>query len=921
MDHQTSTVVSRWLAGLLTVLLVGNLAAQCPPPGTATKVLAGNEIPRLLQLAVSLSGCPKQEDTLGFVQHKLGLLYNRRGDQLDSAIYFTRLAVNTREGLEDWQGSILSGKSNYNLGEFLRLRGSYTDAEPYLQRSITILQQMGEGEGQKRLLRAQTALQQVYGSLGEFGRAEEILKLVTLSAKQLADTLAFAYAKYDQGDILMKQGDFDAAAYAFQALGDSLSRWEAVASAQTGGYLNNLQPYRQHSLGTCLTETGQYKAAEHLYQQAIPVFLKWKDHDNLSRAYHDLAFQCIEEGRRVEARSYLRLEKDRAMKSGSADNLAFYYNNQGAYGLQTGDFRSAAKNFQLAQQVILPGYSPTGLAQAPPKNLITDATNLPYLLTNIRDQAQAIDSLIEGGTNLRLQQLKLYSAADQLADRMRSSHDARASKLFWRAEVLPLYEAAIARCYELGDGALAFYFFEKSKAVLLHDALLKSDALSALPDSLRSKERELTGIVTQLTNSVDTKDLEKLAIARLEMEQLRTKLRTNFPAFRALTTVPETYNHRDFHERILKHSKQTYIHYFWGSRRVYALLVVDGVATVIDLGDALTLGKLTRQVLTFFEQATNLENTPSDYGKAASALYQRLIKPLGISAGAELLITPDGPLTYLPFPALLTDTPKSDRFGEWPYLTLRNPLSYAHSAAIMMRAQGEVTAPVSITAFAPFTDGSSTLKYPVLAFSNDELGLISKRFKTKLVRDKDARVFPFTKEREGGVIHVSSHAFSSPDETAPYIAFHDRVMYLDELYTADISAELVVLSACQTNVGKLAPGEGVLGLSRGFIQAGAESVVASLWNVNAKAGGEILTGFYDELGSNTPRSTALHRAQHRFLTSPGTRDRGKNPYYWAGLTYYGPNTPLPLQKAPRSRWSWSLLLIPLLIAFLVFRKH
>jgi CHAT domain-containing protein len=100
--------------------------------------------------------------------------------------------------------------------------------------------------------------------------------------------------------------------------------------------------------------------------------------------------------------------------------------------------------------------------------------------------------------------------------------------------------------------------------------------------------------------------------------------------------------------------------------------------------------------------------------------------------------------------------------------------------------------------------------------------------------------------------------------------------------------ELVVLSACETGVGKITNGDGVYGLRRALVIAGAESLVMSLWQVDDAATRDLMAGFYARLAAGAPRSSALREIQLKLLSKP----RYAHPYYWASFLPAGDNTPL-----------------------------
>jgi CHAT domain-containing protein len=107
---------------------------------------------------------------------------------------------------------------------------------------------------------------------------------------------------------------------------------------------------------------------------------------------------------------------------------------------------------------------------------------------------------------------------------------------------------------------------------------------------------------------------------------------------------------------------------------------------------------------------------------------------------------------------------------------------------------------------------------------------------------------------------------------------------MSEIFNLEINADLVVLSACQTGLGKLVRGEGMVGLTRAFLYAGSRRVAVSLWEVNDLATADFMKSFYEHMGSTSP-AAALRAAKLAMIhsTSPAYR----HPYYWATFVLTG----------------------------------
>ena len=99
------------------------------------------------------------------------------------------------------------------------------------------------------------------------------------------------------------------------------------------------------------------------------------------------------------------------------------------------------------------------------------------------------------------------------------------------------------------------------------------------------------------------------------------------------------------------------------------------------------------------------------------------------------------------------------------------------------------------------------------------------------------------------LVHFATHAVNRPDNAIySWIRLHDQDLSVDDIYDLKLAGNpLVVLSACETGLGKIERGEGVLSLARGFTYAGAKGLIASLWSVNERSTATIISDFYSHL--------------------------------------------------------------------------
>ncbi len=292
---------------------------------------------------------------------------------------------------------------------------------------------------------------------------------------------------------------------------------------------------------------------------------------------------------------------------------------------------------------------------------------------------------------------------------------------------------------------------------------------------------------------------------------------------------------------------------------------------------------------------------------AARALHRMLVEPAQPALGGirRLVVSPDGPLALLPFEALLAADAEPDRAApKRAYLGERYLVSYTSSATAMRLAgRSRGAAGTRLVAIGEPRFGAGPPALAALPHTADELAAIERLGRGRSVaalRGAAAtreRVLALAAEGPLAVLHVATHGVADESEparsglwvAAPHDSAAPGFLSVADIAGLRLRADLVTLSACETGVGRLERGEGVLGLTRAFLGAGARSVVVSLWPVNDRSTATLMERFYRGLlAKGRPRDAALAEARRALLR----RDETRSPFHWAPFVLVGEAGPL-----------------------------
>ncbi|MGE4289934.1 MAG: CHAT domain-containing protein [Salinivirgaceae bacterium] len=385
---------------------------------------------------------------------------------------------------------------------------------------------------------------------------------------------------------------------------------------------------------------------------------------------------------------------------------------------------------------------------------------------------------------------------------------------------------------------------------------------------------------------------------------------------------------------IMELSKQkVVVEYVLSSEKLYTFVVVDGKIhfkhEYFDKDFIASIEKLQQMISNIKEIEFSLTelHTMADL---SAYLYNVLLKPFEEQfKDKPLLIVPDEQLSLIPFEILLRSKPEKFtkiNYAELDYLLYHHDISYAYSLNLIQKQTSEQVNEHAHQVFAMAPGykklaGHQGSQYIALRDARDNLGVlkgaqkevksVGKRLQGKVVFDQDASEELFkTQAGNYGILHLAMHTLvNNEDPLYSKLVFtpdadteEDGLLNTYELANLDLGADLVVLSACNTGFGKLNRGEGIIGLTRGFFQAGCKSLLATLWSVSDETSLSIIDGFYTELEKQQTKSYSLTESKRNYVKQ--AKGMWAHPFFWAGYISIGDDKPIITQAKEKIPYSF-----------------
>ncbi len=831
----------------------------------------------------------------------LAYAYHRFGDPIRAKQYID-LALQTCDAHSYQRGLALShralGFAYYQLGEkqngldhFKKALDLFPEDFEWIERARvfnamgTIYQEFGDlelaeinfEEAQRlfQLASNQPGILNTTMSLGDlkvyrkdFVEAERLYLRAEKLALDLGDRIGFATAREGRGNLAFVKGNYDG------AIKDFL---EAIAIFEEMGIR---AVDMQNSLGKAYQAAGKYDEAMQQFLAAAKINEEIKDPIRLSENYFNIAKLRLAEGKPDSALGHARE---------SIGLIERQYNTLTTGNLKRSFFSSVYDRFELFISIMMMRQTgepePEAIAQA----------------LQARERAHSrslLDAVSLAGADL------LADAPPDLAKR------------------------------------------EKDFKILLN---AKADKLTAMleGDGDESEMRELE---------------DEIARIQYKLEEVKADLRLASPIYSAIKN-PEPFDVGDFQANVLdegsvllEFSLGKEESYLWAVSKTEVSAFYLPSRGVIESRVEKLRGLLAQTGIKQGEAVEDYQNriasAESEYKAEARALSDELLgQAVGKIAGKRLIIVADGRLLYfpigsLPMPGAGSDDPilltnevvyepsasaltilKSGRMDTKPkkdLLVFADPV-FSNSDE---RLTGLDTTESSIatTLLSVFRSGGPLERLPRLPASEEEatsirdvVGLGQTTVRSGFDANREGVINSDIENYK--VLHFATHGLIDerrPELSGILLSLYDRdgkaqdggFIRLQDVYGLNLRSDLVVLSACETGIGKEVRGEGLMSLNNAFLQAGAKTVVSSLWKVDDNATKHLMTNFYRAIATEgLTASSALRKAQIAMYKDP----RYSSPFHWAAFTVQGDYQRVPRIGSGSSLWILSFLIVPIVV--------
>ncbi|MEG4005181.1 tetratricopeptide repeat protein [Microcoleus sp. Pol1C5] len=843
--------------------------------------------------------------------NNIGSVYSDLGEKQKALEYYSQsLPLSRAIGDRKQEARTLN-----NIGTVYSDLGEKQKALEYYSQSLPLYRAVGDRNGEAVTL---IGIGAVYSALGEKQKALEYLGQSLPLSRAIGDRTQEARTLINIGSVYSDLGEKQKS---LEYYNQSLPLYRAVGD-------RNGEATTLNNIGLVYLDLGEKQKALEYYSQSLPLYRAVGDRsgeattlNNIGSVYSDLE----EKEKALEYYSQslplYRAVGDRRGEARTLNNIGSVYS----------DLEEKEKALEYYSQSL------------PLSRAVGDRSGEANNLSNIAYAKREQGNLTEALTNIEASLKIIESLRTKIASpELRTSYFATVQNYyqFYIDLLMQLHKTQPRSGYD----TKAFEASERSRARSLLELLQEANAdirQNVAPELLqreRSLQQQLDALEKRRVEVLNRPKHTPTQEAELEQQRqtliaqyqdIQTQIRANSPRYAALTQ-PQPLTLAQIQQQILDENT-ILLQYSLGKERSYLWAVTKTSITSYELPKAAEIETTARKFRNAVTAPTS-RNSPNQVAQANDAISQMILQPAAAQlAQKRLLIVGDGVLNYLPFAALSLPG-KSGENGNPPLIVdheivllpsastlgiLRQNYSDrqppTRTLAILAdpvfspedeRVKNQSTA-TNLQAIESVNPGLSrsgranNLQLSRLKFTRQEAqiiqALVPANSRTESLDFEASRaVATSPKLNQYKIIHFATHGLANsahPELSGIILSLVDEkgnplngFLRLTDIFNLKLAANLVVLSACQTGMGQIVQGEGMVGLTRGFMYAGAQRVVVSLWSVDDEGTAKLMSSFYQGmLQKGLTPAAALRAAQLEMLK----QEEWRSPYYWAAFTLQG----------------------------------
>lgn len=877
----------------------------------------------------------KSDSLRAKIKNDFGYLYDKIG-KLDSALIYYKEGLEISKASAD---SITIGITTSNMGSIYYEMGNFEKALDYSHQSRHIFEQLNRHFN----------LSISYNNLGVYYKKldmyEEARTYYTksLELKKKLDNISLLATAYNNlASLNQSIGEYSTALSQYYK---SLEyRRETGNPHKTSRTLGNI--------GALYSSFNEDDKALSYYQQSLMLREQYGSEYDVAHMKRNIASLKITRQQYRQAEELLMEVLQIDKKLGNSDRICKTYFTLSDIKLSTGSFGQAREYIEQAFQTIGDNSAPSVQAEAYRMyanlhiHLNNSDSSLYYYKKALKvlegqpfhEQLSTIKGLAYTYSSIDKDSAIYYG--EQVIDYLKQSRDQFGPLSILKAKYFGrhthfYFDLAAWYLESKNDAERAFELIETAKARGFNEDLARASANldRKLPEDLRVKKRQMEKQLRELYE--DLQEVDKPVLASRLKESIRDR-ELQYQSF--INKIKETESYRSFDipepmslsgARQLCDAETAMLQYAVSDNHIILFAVSeDGYQShVIKKSSDDTTG-LTARLANRVEQyrTSILSNMPkSMLTEDSGSLVDQLISPVyqHIKGKHNIIVIPDGALAYLPFETLIMEDEYLIQKFNIKYLPSVSTVGLLHKKADSYSKDILALAGSKFEGVEQGLGQKRQNRYYTLPSTLLEVDSISSKFaKADVLKEKEVseRRLKQMHLQQYRYIHMATHGIfneSHPELSGLVLSTNgdkqnemglgeDGFLRNSEIYELNLNAEMVVLSACNTGMGNLIRGEGIFGIQRAFLQAGASSVVVSLWNVFDRSTATFMTTFYENLNSMEgqeksyldqfwdwmdwqypvtfgTRAKAMRQAKLAMLEHPVY----KHPVYWAPFIVVG----------------------------------